>query len=111
MGDIWLASVCEFIARNLQQLEVLVAALGRAVGDLAKLCCELGVVEVGLGDQTHALHVVIRAHGGSKGPDVGPAKIDAIGEVIGVGFETGVCTGQRRQRGRGRAGGAGVCTS
>lgn len=101
LGDIWLARICKFIARNLQQLEVLAAALGRAVGDLAKLRSELGVVEVGLGDQTHALHVVVRAHGGNKVPDVGPALIDAIGEVVGVGFETGVCTGQCRQRGRG----------
>lgn len=110
MVEIWLARVCEFIARNLQQLEVLAAALGRAVGDLAKLPCELRVVEVGLGDQTHALYVAVRAHGGSKVPDVGPTCVDAIGEVVSVGFETGVCTGQCRQRGCG-GDGAGVSTS
>lgn len=94
LGNIWLACVGVFFTRSLQQQEVLATTRGRAVGDLGKLGCERRVIEVGLGEQTCTLHVVIITHGGNKVPDISPADVNAVGKVFGVGFETGVNTGQ-----------------
>lgn len=88
--EIWLAGGFEPCACVQQNLEVCITTLGRAVCDLAKLGCELGVVKVGLGDQTHTLHVIVVTDGSCKVPDVAPAVVDAVSEVISVISETGV---------------------
>lgn len=88
--EIWLAGVGELCACVQENLEIGITAVGRAVCDLAKLGRELGVVKVGLGDQTHTLDVTVVTDSSSKVPDVAPAGVDAVSEVISVISETAV---------------------